>query len=67
MLAVLFVALTIFTDGFGGEYFRLNVLLAEVGDAHALGLAGPAFLLGFQCLRFPDPAGTEPPAIVRVE
>jgi hypothetical protein len=31
ILAVLFVALTIFTDWFGGEYFRLNVLLAAVG------------------------------------
>jgi hypothetical protein len=31
MLAVLFVALAVFTDGFGGEYLRLNVLLAAVG------------------------------------
>jgi hypothetical protein len=29
-----------------------------VRDAHALGLAGPPFLLGFQRLRFPNPIGT---------
>jgi hypothetical protein len=31
ILAVLFVALAIFPDWFGGEYFRLSVLLAAFG------------------------------------
>jgi hypothetical protein len=31
MLAAILVVLTIFTDGFGGDYFRFSVLLAALG------------------------------------
>ena len=67
MLAVLFVGWTIFTDGFGGEYFRLNVLLAAVGTLMLWVSLVLLFSWVFSVCGSLTRLARKPTAIVRVE